>query len=168
MTEVTPMLDKIGKPGDPLYDIVSDAVRYRIRNAQEMQNIRNFAKSGAYKTADGKFTQGVETNRSFLTNRVFAQSLKELKAIQASRRSGSPAAVKAKSTTSATQPGDAAITGQNTTQPTNAQQPAVPAANASTTPTKPKSVEDFAASAASRIKGMVADEKAARQVASGK
>jgi hypothetical protein len=23
MTEVTPVLDKIGKPGDPLYDIVS-------------------------------------------------------------------------------------------------------------------------------------------------
>lgn len=168
MTEVTPVLDKIGKPGDPLYDIVSDAVRYRIRNAQEMQNIRNFAKSGAYKTPDGKFTQGVETNRGFLSNRVFAQALKELRAIQATRRGAAPAPAtkQTKSTTSGNQSG-AQNPGQNPGQPTgNTQQPATPAANAG--PTKPKSVEDFAASTAKRVKDMVADEAAARQVASGK
>jgi hypothetical protein len=133
-----------------------------------MNNIRNFVKSGAYKTADGKFVQGVESNRSFLGNRVFASVLKELRAIQSTGAASTKTAPATKQTS-----------GNQPTTQTTGQQPNQPAANSpqqggaqtpaqQTNAPKINSVDDFAAATARSVKAQVADEKATRQVASGK
>jgi len=99
VNEFTPKLEglltKIGyAKTDPFYSMAVNALKYELANSPEAKNIQKFAQAGQYKLADGKFTLGVNNNRTQLNARTNA-FIAGLQQIQAARKAATTKTVKA-------------------------------------------------------------------------
>lgn len=147
------VLTKLGyAKDDPETSFILDAMKYRLRTAQETGRIHGFAKSGAYKGANGEYVQGVKSNKEYLEKRLYASLINEMKAFQAKRK-GVPSPPKAPIV-------------KDPVQPTA--QSAAPVAKPPVTAQKPKGDRDaFIADVATRFKAKMREEEQARAIGAG-
>jgi len=149
-----PILAKIGyKKGDEMHSIITDALKYRLRNAPEADRIRAAAQSGIGTTADGKTALIVSNNKQYLANRLKAQLITEMKAVQGKFKG--TAAAPSKPSAPAPAAKQAA---------THAQTPAPPRQPVNTTP----NTESFIADVAARAKAKLRESQDATAIAAGR
>lgn len=169
--KVEGFMAKLGyKQGDPLYDLVRDATLSRIRSAAEMQNIRNFASKGDYKTPEGKFTQGVLNNQKSLSDKIFAKVFQEMKTVQSALK-GNKAAVNASNRNNSQNTNVKSNSNSNSNEAFNNStnfQKSASSANGQADLSGVKSIQDYAAVFADRARARMAEERAALKIASGR
>jgi hypothetical protein len=139
------------KPGDAEYSLLMDAVKFRLHNSPETRNIKTFAKNGPYKTADGKYVQGVENNKKYLIGRLRNQFLTEIKAFHLSRKGVTAANLE--------QPKVPAPIKQPETQQSPPPQ---------RDPKKPLTLDEIIDQVSSNAKNRARDERSAQALAAGK
>lgn len=147
------VLTKLGyKKEDPEFSLFMDAMKYRLRSATETERIRGFAKNGSYKTQDGKYVQGVENNRAYLSNRLYVQLINEMKGVQARRKGITASPVSAAKLETQIPPVE-----QKTPTPPVIRDPKIPL-----------TMEDIAAEAAANLRRRLSDKSAGLALAAGK